>query len=146
MEKSNRSISADSNTATPIPLPPSHCPAPSRFPTSPSKWNQQSPLSRRLAEEGRLVSIIREMAEQVEGQEGDLAVVVEAVRRVEEEERAVVSAFCGEEREECEEGERYRRVNGACNNLAGPQVLGGHSRRHSLCYCSDIFSFLIFIF
>ena len=133
MEKSSRSIFGRFKHSYPhIPYP-----APSQFCTSPSKWNQQSPLSRRLAEEGRLVSIIREMAEQVEGEEGDLAVVVEAVRRVEEEERAVVSAFCGEEREECEEGERYRRVNGACNNLAGPQVL-------SLCYCSEIFFFLNF--
>jgi hypothetical protein len=82
----------------------------------PSKWNQQSPLSRRLAREGRLVSIIREMAG---GGAGDGAVVVEAVRR--QEGRAAGAPFCTAEPVECgEETGRYRRIDGACNNLARP--------------------------
>ena len=96
-----------------------------------SAWNQQSPLSRRLAEEGRLAAIIAEMAgEQASAEEDGMAVVVEAVRRAEEEVRTVASTFCTGPVEECGEGERYRRIDGVCNNLGHPQVRrGGRSRR-----------------
>lgn len=112
-----------------------------------SAWNQQSPLSRRLAEEGRLVAIIAEMSgEQPAAEEGGTAVVVEAVRRAEEEEvRTVASSFCTQPVEECGEGERYRRIDGVCNNLGRPQVREGGGgawsrwgRRGTSCSASSL--------
>merc|ERR1711936_207841 len=87
-----------------------------------SAWNQQSPLSRKLAKEGRLVAIIREMTGD-NGLNSDGDVVIEAVRRAEEEEvRSLASTFCSGSPGECGSAERFRRIDGAYNNLARPQA------------------------
>ena len=81
------------------------------------------------------MAIIREMAGEQE--EGELEVVVEAVRRLQQEatsnteelemeqevEAKKTVSFCGTEDLECGE-ERFRRLDGACNNLERPKVLG----------------------
>ena len=94
------------------------------------------------------MTMIREMTSN-HGLDSDGDIVIEAVRRAEEEEvaavkiiiviiilnhhietatkaktqvRSIASTFCTGPTEDCGSSERYRRINGACNNLDRPQV------------------------